>query len=368
MLPPRVSEVLGVMHMKAYVFDDTGALDWQPVLCLMDPCGMQRSRCSASGVVRWATRSRLCMQLEGCAWQRSVPRATAGPALAPPPPRPGAAAVILSGANISSTYLSSRQDRYMVLRNSPQLAAFLESVVAAVGRFSYQLLPADAAAAAPAATEGGTRRGDALLQLLARQQQLLLGGAGGAAAAGAATPRRHHLQRHRSQRSQRYSLAPCPAGVDPVLQAPLFCSALRQHLLQLFAPPAAWHAILDFAALEAEAMEGTLAAAAAADAAAGAQGASQQQLAEELRQQSLGQAGGSGSPLRHACGRHSCGASWRHGWGPARHLDRAAGAGGVCWRAAGRTLHAEGAVVGHAAAAADAAAEWRQQRQRRGGR
>ena len=66
------------------------------------------------------------------------------PAAAPPP------AVILSGANISSTYLSTRQDRYLVL-HSRQLAQYLTRAVSAVSRFSYQLRPATTATAA----EGG---------------------------------------------------------------------------------------------------------------------------------------------------------------------------------------------------------------------
>ncbi|PRW60278.1 CDP-diacylglycerol--glycerol-3-phosphate 3- mitochondrial [Chlorella sorokiniana] len=58
-LPPRVSEIIGVQHMKCFVFDDT---------------------------------------------------------------------VVLSGANISSTYLSTRQDRYIVIRSAPQLASLLRQL------------------------------------------------------------------------------------------------------------------------------------------------------------------------------------------------------------------------------------------------
>lgn len=111
-----------------------------------------------------------------------------------PPFLPAPCPVILSGANISSTYLSTRQDRYIVIRSAPQLAALLRAVVDTVGRFSYQLHPlppasqAAEAGAEPAAADGGTaaaggsldkeagsagsrpRRRDVLLQLLQEQR------------------------------------------------------------------------------------------------------------------------------------------------------------------------------------------------------
>ena len=59
-LPPRVSEVVGVCHLKAYVFDDS---------------------------------------------------------------------VLLSGANLSNTYFSTRQDRYYAFRDAPALAAHIRSLV-----------------------------------------------------------------------------------------------------------------------------------------------------------------------------------------------------------------------------------------------
>jgi CDP-diacylglycerol--glycerol-3-phosphate 3-phosphatidyltransferase len=61
-LPPRVSEVVGVAHIKAYVFDDT---------------------------------------------------------------------VLLSGANLSNTYFSTRQDRYYVFHDAPELAGHIRSIVQA---------------------------------------------------------------------------------------------------------------------------------------------------------------------------------------------------------------------------------------------
>ena len=61
-LPPRVSEVVGVAHIKAYAFDDS---------------------------------------------------------------------VLLSGANLSNTYFSMRQDRYYVFRDAPLLAQHIRSLVQA---------------------------------------------------------------------------------------------------------------------------------------------------------------------------------------------------------------------------------------------
>ena len=106
---------------------------------------------------------------------------------------PPCSSVILSGANISSTYLSTRQDRYIVTRSAPQLASLLRQVVDAVSRFSYQLHPlppasqaADAdgqttaadggSGAAPSGSLGSSsagsrpRRRDVLLQLLQEQR------------------------------------------------------------------------------------------------------------------------------------------------------------------------------------------------------
>lgn len=150
-----------------------------------------------------------------------------------------------------------------MLRNAPQLAALLDQAVDTVGRFSYRLLPAQQAQQA-----GGVGAAEALR----RRDRLLLVLRGGGGPAGALlrggqarhAPRPHHLQRHRLQRGQRYGLGPCPSGVDPVLGAALFSRRLRAELLQLFVPQPAWHSVLDFAALEAEAAEAALEAAAGA--------------------------------------------------------------------------------------------------------
>ena len=63
-LPPRMSEVVGVAHIKAYAFDNS---------------------------------------------------------------------VLLSGANLSNTYFSMRQDRYYVFHDAPGLAAHIRSIVQARG-------------------------------------------------------------------------------------------------------------------------------------------------------------------------------------------------------------------------------------------
>ena len=62
LLPPRVSEVVGVCHLKAYIFDDD---------------------------------------------------------------------IMISGANLSNTYFSTRQDRYFLIRNTKLLSQHIRSLVQA---------------------------------------------------------------------------------------------------------------------------------------------------------------------------------------------------------------------------------------------
>ncbi|KAK9906499.1 hypothetical protein WJX75_002957 [Coccomyxa subellipsoidea] len=62
LLPPRVSEVVGVCHLKAYIFDDD---------------------------------------------------------------------IMISGANLSNTYFSMRQDRYFIIRNAKLLSQHIRSLVQA---------------------------------------------------------------------------------------------------------------------------------------------------------------------------------------------------------------------------------------------
>lgn len=47
--------------------------------------------------------------------------------------------VIISGANLSDSYFTNRQDRYVLFRNCKQLADYLEKIVLAVGQNSFQL-------------------------------------------------------------------------------------------------------------------------------------------------------------------------------------------------------------------------------------
>ncbi|VDM56710.1 unnamed protein product [Angiostrongylus costaricensis] len=69
-LPERTNEIIGLQHMKIYVFDDT---------------------------------------------------------------------VLLTGANLSTSYFINRQDRYVVFESCKELADFFHGVVAAVGKCSFQL-------------------------------------------------------------------------------------------------------------------------------------------------------------------------------------------------------------------------------------
>ncbi|KAI6228817.1 CDP-diacylglycerol--glycerol-3-phosphate 3-phosphatidyltransferase [Aphelenchoides fujianensis] len=48
--------------------------------------------------------------------------------------------VILSGANLSDTYFTNRQDRYVVIENCPQLARFFAAIYECVAACSYRLL------------------------------------------------------------------------------------------------------------------------------------------------------------------------------------------------------------------------------------
>ncbi|XP_075436132.1 CDP-diacylglycerol--glycerol-3-phosphate 3-phosphatidyltransferase, mitochondrial isoform X2 [Ascaphus truei] len=51
--------------------------------------------------------------------------------------------VILSGANLSDSYFTNRQDRYVVLQGCPEVADFFSELVGAVGDVSLQLQPDD---------------------------------------------------------------------------------------------------------------------------------------------------------------------------------------------------------------------------------
>lgn len=47
--------------------------------------------------------------------------------------------VILTGANLSESYLTNRQDRYVVIRNAPYLATFLHRFIQHIQRYSYKV-------------------------------------------------------------------------------------------------------------------------------------------------------------------------------------------------------------------------------------
>ncbi|XP_033629927.1 CDP-diacylglycerol--glycerol-3-phosphate 3-phosphatidyltransferase, mitochondrial-like [Asterias rubens] len=51
--------------------------------------------------------------------------------------------VIISGANLSESYFTNRQDRYVMLEDCPHLADFFNELVATVSSFSFQLNPDD---------------------------------------------------------------------------------------------------------------------------------------------------------------------------------------------------------------------------------
>ena len=66
--------------------------------------------------------------------------------------------VILTGANLSHDYFTSRQDRYVVIRNAGPLAAFVHGVVQQMVAVSHTVLPSgnsgkSVAIAAPAARD-----------------------------------------------------------------------------------------------------------------------------------------------------------------------------------------------------------------------
>ncbi|XP_072044367.1 CDP-diacylglycerol--glycerol-3-phosphate 3-phosphatidyltransferase, mitochondrial-like [Amphiura filiformis] len=70
LIPERYNEIIGLSHIKAYIFDDT---------------------------------------------------------------------VIMSGANLSESYFTNRQDRYIMVKDCPQLADFFHKLVTTVSTFSFQL-------------------------------------------------------------------------------------------------------------------------------------------------------------------------------------------------------------------------------------
>ncbi|XP_022084996.1 CDP-diacylglycerol--glycerol-3-phosphate 3-phosphatidyltransferase, mitochondrial-like [Acanthaster planci] len=51
--------------------------------------------------------------------------------------------LIISGANLSESYFTNRQDRYVMLEDCPRLADFFQELVSTVSSFSFQLNPDD---------------------------------------------------------------------------------------------------------------------------------------------------------------------------------------------------------------------------------
>lgn len=47
--------------------------------------------------------------------------------------------VVFFRANLSETYFTNRQDRYILIENCPQLANFFDALVEAVGSCSFML-------------------------------------------------------------------------------------------------------------------------------------------------------------------------------------------------------------------------------------
>jgi len=125
-LPPRLREILGVQHMKAFVFDDD---------------------------------------------------------------------VIITGANISNTYFSNRQDRAMIVRNAAKLADFNASMIDTVSRFSYPLKMQ------PQKSSGMT-----------------------------------NAHSHHGKIDDDVALGDVPAGIDPARRPWSFCQKLREELENLVLP------------------------------------------------------------------------------------------------------------------------------------
>lgn len=51
--------------------------------------------------------------------------------------------VLVTGANLSDQYFVNRQDRYVLIRDAPELANFFESLVQGVSDVSFMLTPED---------------------------------------------------------------------------------------------------------------------------------------------------------------------------------------------------------------------------------
>ncbi|KDD74173.1 hypothetical protein H632_c1512p1, partial [Helicosporidium sp. ATCC 50920] len=120
--------------------------------------------------------------------------------------------VILTGANLGGTYLSTRQDRYLLFKNAPELARSVTRLLESIASAAFQLRP-------PSQSPPSS-------------------------------PKASMLSRWRAKDPPSYFLEPPPCGVDPSRQPTLFRAYLCDRLLRLLAPPAAWAASVDPAGLE----------------------------------------------------------------------------------------------------------------------
>ena len=211
-----------------------------------------------------------------------------------------------TAAAIRSTYLRGRlpsaativlcllrappHARYMLIRDAPELAAFMRQAVDQVSALSYQLLPADACQPASSGSDGvgdgvgvdfgqgcdhrsdrNGGGGSGFASLLSgglsshgggdgsdgssRRGQLRAWLAGGREMRARLALLHPGAERDRTDgTAARFRLGAVPAGVDPVRQAWLFNRQLRRRLLDLFVPDGggARAAMTDVAVLEAE--------------------------------------------------------------------------------------------------------------------
>lgn len=135
-LPPRLREIIGVQHIKAFVFDNN---------------------------------------------------------------------VILTGANLSNSYFSNRQDRAFLFKNAPELSDFLAMALSTIARFSYTLREIDPVCSA-----------DALRDVSVRHAQSV------------------NLATHRIGAAM---LDACPSGIDPVKNSWQFSTNFRRAMQGIFSPP-----------------------------------------------------------------------------------------------------------------------------------
>ena len=116
LMPQRFNETIGVQHIKVYLFDDSVIISGWADLSLTHSLThslIPNSQTQLSFfLITFFVFYRLCT---------------------PSPPR----------ANLSDSYFTNRQDRYVLLENCKEVADFFASLVGAVGDVSLQLHPDD---------------------------------------------------------------------------------------------------------------------------------------------------------------------------------------------------------------------------------